>query len=176
MADLTTARARRAAEIALYAPFGLFGYLRDAAPTLFTVLVARGRGEVDRARSDIARQVRHVRSYGDAMIAFGLKRRGDEQDPSLQPIHGAEGNGAAPRDAAESSRVPTDDGGSSEPPHGSGTQSTHLAIPSYDSLSASQVVERLAGLDQAQLDAVRTYEEDTRRRRTILGKIDQLTA
>ncbi len=51
-----------------------------------------------------------------------------------------------------------------------------LAIPGYDSLSASQVVEHLAGLGGADLEAVRLYESSHRNRRTILGKIDQLTA
>ncbi len=51
-----------------------------------------------------------------------------------------------------------------------------LAIPGYDALSASQVVERLAGLDPEELSAIREYESAHRRRRTILGKIDQLAA
>jgi hypothetical protein len=54
--------------------------------------------------------------------------------------------------------------------------STELPIPGYDVLSASQVVERLTGLSLAELDAVRSYETANRRRRTILGKIEQLTA
>ena len=51
-----------------------------------------------------------------------------------------------------------------------------LAIPGYDALSASQVVERLAGLSGEELAAVRQYETGHRRRRTILGKIEQLSA
>jgi hypothetical protein len=51
-----------------------------------------------------------------------------------------------------------------------------LAIPGYDALSASQVVERLAGLSGEELAAVRHYETGHRRRRTILGKIEQLSA
>jgi len=51
-----------------------------------------------------------------------------------------------------------------------------LPIPGYDALSASQVVERLAGLSPAELETVRTYEGAHRNRRTILGKIDQISA
>jgi hypothetical protein len=51
-----------------------------------------------------------------------------------------------------------------------------LAIPGYDSLSASQVVPRLEGLEQDELEAVRRYEEATRGRKTILSKIAQLQA
>jgi hypothetical protein len=50
-----------------------------------------------------------------------------------------------------------------------------LAIPEYDMLSASQVVERLDGLTPTELDAVREYEIAHRGRSTILGKILQLT-
>jgi hypothetical protein len=51
-----------------------------------------------------------------------------------------------------------------------------LAIPEYDQLSASQVVERLDGLTATELDEVRAYELAHRGRSTILGKIVQLTA
>jgi hypothetical protein len=49
-----------------------------------------------------------------------------------------------------------------------------LPIPDYDELSASQVVERLDGLDRASLEAIRRYELGHRGRNTILGKIAQL--
>lgn len=49
-----------------------------------------------------------------------------------------------------------------------------LAIPGYDSLSASQVVQRLAGLDRDELAAVGAYEHAHRGRRTILNRIAQL--
>jgi len=50
----------------------------------------------------------------------------------------------------------------------------HLAIPSYDSLSASQVLQRLAGLSRDEVEAVRAYEARTRGRRTVLARADQL--
>ena len=50
-----------------------------------------------------------------------------------------------------------------------------LPIPDYDELSASQVVERLEGLDHDSLEAIRRYETDHRGRNTILGKIAQLS-
>lgn len=49
-----------------------------------------------------------------------------------------------------------------------------LAIPGYDSLSASQVVQRLAGLSSEELAAVGAYEQAHRGRRTILNRIHQL--
>ncbi len=49
-----------------------------------------------------------------------------------------------------------------------------LGIPGFDTLSASQVVQRLAGLDRTELVAVRAYEAASRGRRTILSRVDQL--
>jgi len=49
-----------------------------------------------------------------------------------------------------------------------------LAITDYDSLSASQVVKRLRGMPDAELDAIRTYEAATRGRKTILNRVTQI--
>jgi hypothetical protein len=59
-------------------------------------------------------------------------------------------------------------------PAGDGPSPDGLAIPGYDSLSASQVVQRLAGLSLAELAAVGEYEAATRGRRTILARVAQL--
>ena len=58
--------------------------------------------------------------------------------------------------------------------HGSGPDAAALAIPGYDSLSASQVVQRLAGLSRPELAAVGEYETAHRARRTVLTRISQL--
>jgi hypothetical protein len=104
------------------------------------------------------------------------------------------GNGApspAPERPAAAKRVPTPRATTKKPPspakppkattnggatNGVATPPTEpaLAIPEYDQLSASQVVERLDGLTAAELDAVRAYEVAHRGRSTILGKIVQL--
>ena len=59
-------------------------------------------------------------------------------------------------------------------PQHNGEVAATLAIPDYDSLSASQVVPRLESLSADELDAVRGYESSHRGRKTILNKIDQL--
>jgi hypothetical protein len=57
-----------------------------------------------------------------------------------------------------------------EPP----PQASTLAIPGYDTLAASQVVQRLSSLRRDELEAIRVYEAATRGRRTILHRIAQL--
>lgn len=49
-----------------------------------------------------------------------------------------------------------------------------LGIPGYDSLSASQVVQRLGGLSVTELQAIRDHEQAHRHRRTILNRVEQL--
>ncbi|MGH9121691.1 MAG: hypothetical protein ACRDYC_07050 [Acidimicrobiales bacterium] len=62
------------------------------------------------------------------------------------------------------------------PPVGERPLAEDLPIPGYDSLSALQVVPRLAGLTPSELEAVRAYEVGGRGRRTILSRIAQLQA
>ena len=61
----------------------------------------------------------------------------------------------------------------SEPPS---PRQDALAIPDYDLLSATQVIDRLVGLARPDLLAVQAYEAAHRARTTILGKIAQLSA
>jgi hypothetical protein len=48
------------------------------------------------------------------------------------------------------------------------------SIPDYDSLAASQVVPRLGGLTDSELETIRQYESAHRGRTTILTRIAQL--
>lgn len=52
---------------------------------------------------------------------------------------------------------------------------TDLPIEDYESLAASQVVTRLGALTPAELRTLHAFESAHRGRRTILGKIDQLS-
>ena len=70
-----------------------------------------------------------------------------------------------------SAAAAADTGGNGRVP-GPGVES--LAIPGYDTLSASQVVQRLGGLSADELEAVRAYEESGRKRKTILARVQQL--
>lgn len=56
----------------------------------------------------------------------------------------------------------------------SAASAADLPIREYDGLSASQVVSRLTGLTPEELRAVRSYEENSRGRRTVILAIDRL--
>jgi hypothetical protein len=88
-------------------------------------------------------------------------------EPSIAPLAGSD---RPPRPAA------SPNGNGSRPVATDVPSESQLAIPGYDSLSAPQVVKRLDGLVDGELEAVRRYEEAHRGRRTILSKIAQLQA
>jgi hypothetical protein len=87
---------------------------------------------------------------------------------------------AAPASSGPASSGPASAGpassGAAGPPSPPPPSMDGLAIPGYDALSASQVVQRLAGLSKEELDAVRDYEVATRGRKTILNRVEQLRA
>lgn len=87
--------------------------------------------------------------------------------------NGAATNGSATTGTAMngSTATPSATTGSAAP-----KPSADLAIPGYDALSASQVVQRLAGLSPDELEQVRAYETASRGRKTILSRIAQLQA
>ncbi len=192
-------RVGRALDVLVYAPLGLGLWLRDLAPSVLDTLVSRGRAEVDRRQEQAQQHVTTARSMGEVALAFGLPKLRSRAERQVRTVRaqadrlvgsvgnlagGARSNGTAPAaspatppprhaPAPDAAPVVDDPAAPAEPRSAS---SAHLPIPGYDALSASQVVERLAGLTADDLAAVRDYESANRNRRTILGKIDQLTS
>ena len=128
--------------------------------------LARRRAErverVDRAdRVEPVDRVDHLRNEAGAGIEAGAGHRA------------ASGKEAGSRAMNRSATV----GAASQQGRRSGSTrvtGTTLAIPGYDSLSASQVVSRLAGLTAPELDDVAAYEAVNRGRRTVMTRIRQL--
>lgn len=49
-----------------------------------------------------------------------------------------------------------------------------LPIPTYDALTADEIVERLGKLDKSELKSIKRYEAATKKRATVLERIDSL--
>ncbi len=161
----------QAADIFVYAPIGLF----FEGPTLLPKLAEQGRVHARNARLFGQFAVRHgeaeVRKRIGALEehATGLLRLVGLV-PDLEPVTEAH---AWPRPAPTVVAEPPD----AVSGNGHGAPSPvvdDLAITDYDSLSASQVVTRLEGLTDDELEAVRAYEAAHRGRKTILNKVAQL--
>ena len=165
----------RIVEAAVFAPLGIAAMLRDELDKL----VARGHQEanmakmmgqfaVKQARDDLEKRTEAGRRTS-AVDAHAQAPRPTPATPATPPTPTAPAAPAAPQAPA----VPVSGANSN------GTAVTvhdaqNLAIPGYDSLSASQVVERLAGLNAEELEAIGSYESAGRGRRTILNRVAQL--
>ena len=180
-------------ELGLYAPLGLALAARDSLPDL----IARGRQQV-------TSQVALAKMMGQYAVKEGekdLRKRAEDVSQTLSslgilpepnpapgaPVTRKPAAGTVPTPPPETTAVTTDGPASTNgaAPSSNGKapatddapavrSRADLAIPGYDTLSASQVVQRLAGLSAEELEAVRDYESATRGRRTILSKVSQL--
>jgi hypothetical protein len=189
MADDNPA-SEKALDLLVYGPLGLALYVRDTVPTFTRVFVSRGRSEVDsrrrRVNDTVGDKVSSARSIGEFAVNVGAPKVKEKVEESLRTarllaeqafaglVVPADGTPAAPaEDATPPEQVAARPAAPDRDRRRAAAAS--LAIPDYDELSASQVVERLDGLRPDELAAVRAYEDAHRGRRTILFKIDQLT-
>ena len=134
-------------DLFVYAPIGLALEAKELIPKL----ADRGRGQValTRLAGKVAGQQR-ARS-GRTVL-----------EQLIQVVGATIGDPTASRSAA---------GG--EPDHGDGDQ---LPIRDYDSLTAAQIVPKLAELSEDELDTVLAHEEAHRARVTVVNRIHQLRA
>jgi hypothetical protein len=162
-----------ALDLFVYAPVGL----AVEAQRLLPELAREGRTRVEQ-------RVTLARFVGRLAVRTGrerLEQRFAASAPSTESAVESSTDTVAPTPSSAATSAPTIEP-STEPAPGSAPDpsispdAADLAIPGYDSLSASQVVSRLGALSLEELTAVADYESSHRRRRTVLGKIDQLRA
>jgi len=163
----------QALELFVYAPLGFALAAREELPKL-----------VEKGRATLDPQLTMARMIGEFAVTHGQKEAekavrqvgdllGDmlgRPTPPPAPAEPAPGPVPTPAPAPKAPKAPK------ATTNGSGPSADHLAIPGYNALAASQVVQRLAGLSADELEAVRTYEEATRHRKTVLTRVSQLQA
>jgi hypothetical protein len=171
--------AERILDVVVFGPAGLALTAVEEFPKL-----------VDKGRHHLEGQVRTARLVGQ--VAFQMGQRQISQLVSQRMSKPESATSDAPASAPKVPHIPTPPYVPPPAPadvaptvatteiavsgsHGNGS-SRPLAIPGYDSLSASQVVQRLAGLSRPELIDVRDHEQSHRHRRTILNRVEQLLA
>lgn len=161
-----TSPVQRLADLMLYLPLGLALRAREELPKL----AAQGRDRFS-TQAPLARMVGQMAvAQGRRKVEGVLDRRpgapaGGEPEPGVAvPIHDFDHDAAPPPDPGATG------------PSAPAPAAVDLPIPGYDSLSASQVVQRLPGLSADELDAVRAYEQAGRGRKTVLLRVAQLRA
>jgi hypothetical protein len=162
-------------DIVRYAPIAI---LLDG-PSMLPKLAEQGKIHMRNARylgnkaaRELEPQARRVLSRvgeqaGELLKLAGLVPTEDySPGPADDPGATRAGDRAAPEPPRQRSNGQTTDY--------DGPTVEDLAIPGYDSLSASHVLNRLPGLSVEELEAVRRYEAGHRGRKTILNKVAQL--
>ena len=184
----------KALRLFVYAPLGIAAYLRDSAPSLLTVFVARGQREVAGVRRAVEERLglkepepppsAPLQRVADGIgrlasqagsVVVGVARPVVDAATATAATATARTNGEAMHwksgDASGSAS-----GAATSDAHAGSTGATDLPITDYDGLSATQIIDRLDGLSRGALERIRVYELAHRARRTILATIDQLTS
>jgi hypothetical protein len=177
----------QALDVFVFAPLGLLFSARETIPQL----AAKGREYVSAARL----MGEFALGQGREQAERAVRQAGDQANQTLSLVGGLTGRRpSAPRRTSTPVRPetpppapppPAPEGvaaraeAAAEPDttgngRGPAPSAEHLAIPGYDTLSASQVVQRLGGLAADELEAVRAYEDSSRKRKTILARVEQL--
>jgi hypothetical protein len=173
----------RILDVFVYAPAGFILSALDDFPKLAAL-----------GRERLGTQVSNARVLGEFAVKAGrqqLQKRGEgllHRGPAAEsagggpvglhsvptpPPSGAVDDNPPPGTTSDPV-PPTGPPASSMSSNGHVPTASSLAIPGFDTLSASQVVQRLDGLSRGELVSARAYEAGTRGRRTILSRIDQL--
>lgn len=163
-------------DLFVYAPLGLAMEAAELLPKL-----------ADKGRQRMGGKVTVARMVGEMAVRQGQRRaeklfdRMREQQrgtrppqPGSQATAPANGHGRGPDPASTTGSRPGPRPAPAAAAPEASADVSELAIPGYDTLSASQVVPRLEGLSEEELEAVRVYEEAHRARKTVLTRIDQL--
>ena len=188
----------KALRLFVYAPLGVAAYLRDSAPSLLTVFVARGQREFAGVRRAVEERLGLTEPEPPPApplqrVADGIGRLASQAGSVVvgvaRPVvdaatsataSSAPTNGEAmhwkSRDAASATATATPTAAPTPSAAGESTGAADLPITDYDGLSATQIIARLDGLSRGALERIRVYELAHRARRTILATIDQLTS
>jgi hypothetical protein len=164
------------ADAAVFAPLGLAMTFAESVPALAA-----------KARSRLGAQAGTARGIGEFVVAQARGKLAGSASPRVlssllgrtrsdRGASAAQGTGPWPGEPPASRQGPRQGvaPAASGPERRWAPAAGQLPIPSYDSLSASQVVQRLAGLSREEVAAVRAYEASNRARATVLAKADQL--
>lgn len=179
VADEPITVAQRLLDVFVFAPAGLMVTAIEEFPRL-----------VERGRERVTGRITSAKTIGSFVVTTGrnqLNKRAEE----VRKNRSGGADGPKAEQPADARSVPPPDApvvraastpsrsaspGTATPEAASVADATSspLAIPGFDTLSASQVVQRLDGLTADELLAVRAHESGHRGRRTILNRVEQL--
>ena len=157
-------------DLAVYVPVGVLLELRERLPR-----------QVRQRRQALENRVQLARFIGRIAVQQGQKELAKRlhPEPALGIATIAEPASIATGPVALVSMVPFVEMPVEMPvevPVEMPVEAVNLPIAEYESLAAIHVVERLGSLRPDELEAVRSFEQGHRGRRTVLAKVAQLQA
>ncbi len=163
--------AEAALDVFVYAPMGLALEAKELLPKL----AERGRNQVVMARLGARFAMQRAEAEVDKLLerlqpSETAPVTEPESEPAAAPVTEPTPEPATATAEPVRTRTAKPRAKAAPKPRASAT----LAIPGYDTLSASQVVPRLDALRANELEAIRRHEVSNRGRRTILSRIAQL--
>lgn len=176
--------AGRLLEAFVFAPIGAGAKLVTDGPEV----VARARQELSNARfigemvvgqgtAQLKERLAHLSSVEPVVASPAERIQADADVASDEPTDDAPTPDADVDEPTEDTDTLVDGAvdATVDVTHDDVVDSGELAVPDYDSLPAIDIVGQLDSLTPDELRAVESYERANRRRRTVLGKIAQLT-
>jgi hypothetical protein len=162
----------QALDVLLYAPIGLAFSARELLPSL----VEKGKAQLGMAKMVGQFAAKQGQTEAEKLFEKASQQAIATFEHLAGATNGARANGRAATNGAAPKPTPVIDVEVVDTPATptSGPEAATLAIPDYDSLSASQVLPRLNGMSSDELEAVRAYEAAHRGRKTILNRAAQL--
>jgi hypothetical protein len=166
----SAAAIRAAVDVLFYAPLGFGALIVEDSPAA----VRRVRQELSNARF-----------IGKLAVDQGISQLRGRVDEARQPTPAREivASSDVPevRSVSESASAMRNELSTDVDPGGSEAEAMvpaadELALPDYDTLPAIDIVAKLDSLGPEDRDDVARYESANRRRRTVLGKIAQLSS
>jgi hypothetical protein len=124
---------------------------------------------VDRVRRELVL----ARFIGKLAVDHGLGELRRTVVASLRPVADAEAS-PTPVTAPAAKVPPAAPAPPAEPVAATTGDPVELALPDYEQLPAAHIVSMLDRLSPAERDAIEQFELTHRRRRTVLGRLDQL--
>lgn len=172
-----------ALDLFVYAPLGFALSLRDLLPQMASrgrqtvtnqtqMAKVMGQFAVQMGHQQAEKKLREARGQADEVLQSFLPGNARPGHVPPAPPAASTNGSASTQTSAPVSTTPVAEPAPRPKPTAPAVSS--LAIPGYDTLSASQVVQRLGGLSADELQAVAAYEQAGRGRKTILNKIAQL--
>ena len=170
----------KAKDLFIYAPLGAFGFVKDNAPTFFTMFVNRGKRDASNTNlipdEKVAQEVQARGEEVAGQVVVGAMKVNDFVESSIRnladqiDISDIEQNDAAHKITEDEVRVAFDESKitKQDVEHAFAASGINGIINHYEILSAPEIIGKLDMLSHDDLKIIVDFEKNFRDRKTII--------